>query len=116
MSLCVGSTRRVLAKQTEVLGASPRVLRAFSLRGERLGWPEVCERSLRVRCAFSLRTRGELTQTSGHTSRLPRREKARSTRGEAPKTAGCVARTQRVLPTHSDICLQRPALPAAGLN
>ena len=28
----------------------------------------------------------------------------------------CPARTRRVLPTHSDICLQRPALPAAGLN
>ena len=27
-----------------------------------------------------------------------------------------VAGTRRVLPTHSDICLQRPALPPAGLN
>ena len=54
-SLCVGSSRRVLAKQPAVLGASPRVLRAFSLRGERLGWPEVCVRSPRVRRAFSLR-------------------------------------------------------------
>ena len=27
-----------------------------------------------------------------------------------------VARTRGVLPTHSDICLQRPALPEAGLN
>ena len=54
-SLCVGSTRRVLAKQPGVLGASPRVLRAFSLRGERLGWPEVFARSPRVRRAFSLR-------------------------------------------------------------
>ena len=40
MSLCVGSTRRVLARQPAVLGASPRVLRAFSLRGERPGQPE----------------------------------------------------------------------------
>ena len=32
MSLCVGSTRRVLAGQPAVLAASPRVLRAFSLR------------------------------------------------------------------------------------
>ena len=40
MSLCVGSTRRVLAKQPAVLAASPRVLRAFSLCGERLGQPE----------------------------------------------------------------------------
>ena len=55
MSLCVGSSRRVLAKQPAVLGTTPRVLRAFSLRGERLGWPEVCARSPRVRCAFSLR-------------------------------------------------------------
>ena len=36
--------------------------------------------------------------------------------GEAAKTAGCLARALRVLPIHSDICLQRPALPAAGLN
>ena len=54
-SLCVGSSRRVLAKQPAVLGTTPRVLRAFSLRGERLGWPEVCARSPRVRRAFSLR-------------------------------------------------------------
>ena len=40
-SLCVGSTRRVLAKQLAVLGAFPRVLRAFSLRGERPGQPGV---------------------------------------------------------------------------
>ena len=33
MSLCVGSTRRVLAKQPAVLGTTPRVRRAFSLRG-----------------------------------------------------------------------------------
>ena len=36
MSLCVGSTRRVLAGQPAVLAPSPWVLRAFSLRGERL--------------------------------------------------------------------------------
>ena len=85
------------------------------------------------------RARGEHTQTSGHRRRSPWREKARSTReeaartsgrlgcppqgekerrtrGEAAKTSGCLARTQRVLPTHSDLCLQRPALPATGLN
>ena len=33
MSLCMGSTRCVLARQPEVLAASPRVRRAFSLRG-----------------------------------------------------------------------------------
>ena len=78
MSLCVGSTRRALARQPAVLAASPRVLRAFSLRGERPGqpvvlapspwvlrafslcgeWlrqPEVCAASLRVHRAFSLR-------------------------------------------------------------
>ena len=49
MSLCMGSTRCVLARQPVVLAASPRVLRAFSLRGEGPGQPEVC------RCAFSLR-------------------------------------------------------------
>ena len=32
------------------------------------------------------------------------------------QASGCPARTRRVLPTHSDICLQGPALPAAGLN
>ena len=36
-SLCVGGTRRVPARQPALLGASPRVLRAFSLRGERPG-------------------------------------------------------------------------------
>ena len=41
MSLCVGSTRRVLARQPAVLAPSPRVLRTFSLRGERPGQPEV---------------------------------------------------------------------------
>ena len=40
MSLCVGSTRRVLARQPEVLAASPRVRRAFSLRSEQPGRPE----------------------------------------------------------------------------
>ena len=61
MSLCVGSSRCVLAKQPAVLGASPRMLCAFSLRSERLGRPEVCthsppvRRSPRVRLAFSLR-------------------------------------------------------------
>ena len=54
-SLCVGSSRRVLAKQHAVLGTTPRVLRAFSLRCEPLGWPEVCARSPRVRRVFSLR-------------------------------------------------------------
>ena len=33
MSLCMGSTCRVPARQPEVLAASPRVRRAFSLRG-----------------------------------------------------------------------------------
>ena len=37
MSLCVGSTQRALARQPAVLAPSPRVLRAFSLRGERPG-------------------------------------------------------------------------------
>ena len=54
-SLCVGSSRRVLAKQPAVLGTTPWVLRTFSLCGERLGWPEVCARSPQVRHAFSLR-------------------------------------------------------------
>ena len=41
MSLCVGSTGRVLARQPADLAPSPRVRRAFSLRGERPGQPEV---------------------------------------------------------------------------
>ena len=45
MSLCVGSTRLVLARQPAVLAPSPRVLRAFSLRGEWPGQPGVCARS-----------------------------------------------------------------------
>ena len=55
MSLCVGSTRRVVARQPAVLAASPWVLRAFSLRGERLRQPEVLAASPRARRAFSLR-------------------------------------------------------------
>ena len=55
MSLCVGSTRRALARQPAVLAPSLRVLRAPSLRGEWPGQPEVCARSPRARCAFSLR-------------------------------------------------------------
>ena len=74
------------------------------------------------RCALgprrekACRARGEAAQTSGCLGRSPRREKAHRTQGEAAKTSGCLARTRRVLPTHSDICLQLPALPAAGLN
>ena len=55
MSLCMGSTCRVLARQPEVLAASPRARRAFSLRGERPGQPEVCAASPRSCRAFSLR-------------------------------------------------------------
>ena len=39
MSLCMGSTCRVPARQPAVLAPSPRVLRALSLRGERSGQP-----------------------------------------------------------------------------
>ena len=56
MSLCVGSTRRVLAGQPAVLAPSPWVLRAFSLRGEWPGQPEVWRPlSPLARRAFSLR-------------------------------------------------------------
>ena len=54
MLLCMGSICRVLARQPEVLAASPRVRRAFSLRGERPGQPEVCAASPRACRAFSL--------------------------------------------------------------
>ena len=53
MSLCVESTRRVLAKQPAVLGASPR--------SERLGWPEVCARG--AVCLFP--PRGERPRQPG---------------------------------------------------
>ena len=55
MLLCVGSTRRALARKPAVLAPSPQVLRAPSLCDERPGQPEVCRRSPRARCAFSLR-------------------------------------------------------------
>ena len=55
MSLCVGSTRRVLAGQPEVLAASLQVRRAFSLRGERPRQPGACAHSPLAQCAFSLR-------------------------------------------------------------
>ena len=77
MSLCMGSTRCVLARQPEVSVASPLVQRpfspprraaqvarssgglspvagAFSLPGQWLRQPEVCARSPQVRRAFSL--------------------------------------------------------------
>ena len=55
LSLCVGSTGCVLPGQPEVLAASPRVRRAFSLRGERPGQPGVCARSpLGAMCLFPL--------------------------------------------------------------
>ena len=54
MSLCVGSTRRDLARQPAVLAPSPRELRAFSLCGERPGQPGVCVALSQARCAFSL--------------------------------------------------------------
>ena len=44
----------VLARQPEVLAASPRVLRAFSLRGEQLRQLEVCACSPWVWRAFPL--------------------------------------------------------------
>ena len=55
MSLCVGSTRRVLAGQPEVLAVSSWVRRAFSPRGEQPRRPEVRAASPRVMRAFSLR-------------------------------------------------------------
>ena len=55
MSLCVGCTRRVLAGQPAVLAPSPRVLCAFSLRGEQLGLARGLALSPRARRAFSLR-------------------------------------------------------------
>ena len=50
------------------------------------------------------RAAGSLSSVDGESTDTPVRGK--------PSVAG----TRGVLPTHSDICLQRPALPAAGLN
>ena len=50
------------------------------------------------------RAAGSLSNVDGESTDTPVRGK--------PSVAG----TRRVLPTHSDVCLQRPALPAAGLN
>ena len=61
-------------------------------------------------------TRGKAAETLAAWTAPRGGEKERHTRGEVAKTSGCLARTRRVLPIHSDICLQRPALPAAGLN
>ena len=47
----------------------------------------------------------------------PRREKARHARGEGAKPlAARPEHGECSPPTHSDSCLQRPALPAPGLN
>ena len=96
-------------KQPIVFEGRPRVLSEDLLR------PDL-RRALGPRREKARRARGEAPKTAGCLGYPPRREKARSTRREAPKTAGCLARTLRVLPIHSDICLQRPALPAPGLN
>ena len=50
------------------------------------------------------RAAGSLSSVDGESTDTPVRGK--------PSVAG----PRRVLPTHSDVCLQRPALPAAGLN
>ena len=50
------------------------------------------------------RAAGSLSSADGESTDTPVQGK--------PSVAG----TRRVLPTQSDICLQHPALPAAGLN
>ena len=50
------------------------------------------------------RAAGSLSSVDGESTDTPVRGR--------PSVAG----TRRVLPTDSDVCLQRPALPAAGLN
>ena len=97
-SLCVGSSRRVLAKQPAVLGASPLVLRAFSLGSKRLRWPEVCAPSPRVRCAFSLRGErpgkpGVWRPLHGHAAPFPSAAPARLSglRESSDRTGGLFA-------------------------
>ena len=97
MSLCVGSTRCVLARQPEVLAPSPRVRRAFSPRGGQPRQPEVRVASPRVRPAFSLR--GERPGQPGACVHSPPgaarlfllRRVARAARGLAPSTRACRA-------------------------
>ena len=89
MSLCVGSTRRVLATQPAVLAASPRVLRAFSLRGERLGQPEVWRPFPWCAAPFPSVASGPDSQRFGALSTgaprlFPPRRAARAARGLAP--------------------------------
>ena len=89
MSLCVGSTRRVLAKQPAVLGASPRVLRAFSLRSERPGQPEAWRPLPWCGAPFPSAVSGPGSQGFGALSpgvvRLfPPQRAARAARGLAP--------------------------------
>ena len=50
-------------------------------------------------------------RAAGSLSSVGRESTDTPVRGK-PRAAG----TRGVLPTHSDVCLQRPALPAAGLN
>ena len=108
LSLCVGSTCRVLAKQPAVLGSSPRVLRAFSFRGERLGWPEVCARSPRVRCAFS--PCGGQPRRPEVWAASPRLLLAFSLHGEWLRQPEVLAASPRVLLTFS-LCGERPGKP-----
>ena len=121
-NLTTGLRRREKAHRARGEGAKPLAAGAAHRGGKRRAAPgrectqaPGCPGRLPLR-EKARRTWGERAQTSGCPSCSPRREKARRTRGEAAKTSACLARTQRVLRTHSDICLQGPALRAAGLN
>ena len=106
MSLCVGSTRCVLARQPEVLAASPRVRRAFSPRGRQPRQPEVRAASPRVRPAFSLR--GErpgqpgacVHSPMGTPCLFPPRRVARAARGLVPSPLEPCAFSLRGPSTH----------------
>ena len=118
---CTLGLRREKAHRARGEGFKPLADQAAQHRGKRRGTP--VERAPSLWLPGQLATEGKGAprqgrgrQASGHPGRSPRRAKARSTWGDATKTSGCLARTRRVLPTHSDICLQRPALPTAGLN
>ena len=111
MSLCVGSTRRVLARQPEVLAASPRVLHALSLRSEQLGQPEVCARSPSVKRAFYLH--GKWLTHPEFCAQSPRLRRAFSLRGEWPGQPGACAHSPP-----GAVCLfppRRAAQAARGL-
>ena len=108
LSLCVGSTRRVLARQPEVLAASPRVRHAFSLRGEQPRRPEVLSASPRVLHSFSLRV--ERLRKPEVLAASPWVWRAFSSVASRPGSQGLVRTLPRARHAFS-LCVERPRRP-----